>query len=403
MSFVYDIKKQLCDIGLDFEKKFIRTAQEAPPGAPSPAAVNTDKITNLARKMLDNLQTSAQDLYSKDLKNLQAFIYYCLDKKISVDGLRLVYRVDANESAFSAGIGHDFKMLADDVKAKYAEYEKAFMVNKEGLVKKLTELVQQAETSGNKIAQVMISKVIAEANSVLQLGMKKTPHTEAAGGGDEPTVNPVPDNSNGKENGSGQANRQGNSGTPTTKSEMQDSIKQALRGAEPLSNVLDLDIIKRFFEVVRDMFAGAEKERYVKMYSEVIGAPANSPNVVSRLQSVSNTAVDGIRYVDNLLQQFVKPRIQMQDVVGSAGNTNVDNFMNIMRHSSDTTASKVKNLCDILNWVIQNVLTIEEDLLRQDNDFITRQMQTGRAWMNEIGKLSTASQIVARNDVAKLR
>lgn len=398
MSFVYDIKKQLLEIGAEFEQKFVKKAQNAP-GTPDPAHMNA-----IALKMLDNLQNSLEDVFTKDLKDLRSLVNYCLDKKIEREGRRLVLRFQ--ESGFGSEVGAEFAGLDDDVKAEYAPYPSnnpAYMVHKAGMVRMIQELQSEATATKNKIAEVMLGKLVDEANRDLNLGMKKTPRTEAAGDADIPTVTPVPEGKDGNKGnqGTGQSNKQ-DSGTPATKGEMAKAIKSALSGMYPLSNVLDLIIIKRFFETMREWSNNPQhQERFNQMLSSEIGAPVDSPILIQKKQLIAQIGRDGLRYVDDLLRLVAKSRIQLQDVAGSAGKNNVDTFAASVLKDGNNSASHVANVANVLSYLVNRVYALEEEIIQNDS-FITEQGQIAQTWIQYFGRLQSAAQIAARTDQAKL-
>lgn len=392
MSFIYDLKKELMGIGLNFENKFIKSAQES-----------DGRIAPLALKFIDNLESSLKDLYVKDLTNLETYLRYCLDHKIEVDSKQLVYRYDNTNNVWNNGVNVNFDVLSDDVKKLYSEYKSYFMVYKDGLVKNLNELLKKAQDNGNKVAQAMLGKLISEANSALSLTFKLTPVTEAAGGGDVPEAHPDSKKDGGSDgNQAGQSNK--HTDQSTAKGEMRDSIKKALSGVNPLASVLDLGIIKRFFQVMKDWTSDPEhKKRFIKMYAEVLGAEENDPVVTQRVQSIVDIATNGNNYVDDLLSRFVaKQRIQVQDVVGNSGNTSVENFQNAVLKPGQNTNSHVVNATQLLIYTIQRVISLEEEILPND-EFVNQQNQIAQGWLIELGKLLTSAQIASRNDTNKIR
>lgn len=385
MSFVYGIKKQLLEIGIEFENKFHKKAQTAPVPV---------QLKSVALKLLSNLENSLEDIFTKDLKDLRSFINYCLDKKVERDGKRIVYR-HQNEG-INAIVGAEFNALPNEVKAEYAPYppgEESYMVHKTGLTRMIRELQQEATTSNNKVAEVMLGKLIEEANRDLNLGIKKVPETEAAGDSSVPVEKPVPD---GK--GTGQSNQQGlgpGSGTVSTKGEMAEAIKSALSGVYPLSNVLDLIIIKRFFEVVRDWSNSPQYQaRFNQMLSTEIGAPIDSPLLAQKKETIEQIGRDGLRYADDLLRLVAKSRIQVQDVEGSAGMNPVDTFKTNVLKDTNRNPQTVKNVADAIAMLVNRVYALEEEIIKNDS-FITEQQQIAQSWTARLGRLQNFASIAA--------
>jgi len=193
MSFVYDIKKQLMDIGLEFENKFQKKAQTAPAttgvpatNAPDSAVANpasdatpatpvdaktrdnmASRAAAVALKLLDNLEAASKDVLPKDIKDLDSLIFFIRKNK---KGDKIAFRDSPQASEWIGAV-------PEAEKASYAEYVTKdglkFQVSKPRLTQFLQTLQQQAESEKNQIAKVMLGKLVDEANNALKLGIVK--------------------------------------------------------------------------------------------------------------------------------------------------------------------------------------------------------------------------------------
>lgn len=181
MSFIYDISKALQEIGEAHESKFTKKAQAAP--APLPTDAGADARA-LALKLVQNLrhQLSPQaakdsNLYAKDMKSLRAFLDYAYEQKLGdVTGALLVMAGDTTGTNATLGKGADFATLTPEEKKSYVQFtdgQVVYQVHKDGFVSYLKGLQQRAGTENNKIAEVMLGKIIDEANQKLKLGVDK--------------------------------------------------------------------------------------------------------------------------------------------------------------------------------------------------------------------------------------
>lgn len=188
MSFIYNDKKLIEKL----IKAGIGVSSVAPGIAGTSAKIGIElaeegkQSLELAKKLIANLQDqlSGKAIFSAEREDAQLFPKHVenLNKLVnflSLNGIKynsMLISLDVGESALAKKSGEVYYAGLDEIeRSKYAQYltdnngKPLYYVYKDGLIAYLKDLLSK----GNEILNVMLQKIIDEANQVLKLNIPK--------------------------------------------------------------------------------------------------------------------------------------------------------------------------------------------------------------------------------------
>lgn len=192
MSFIYNDKKLIQEL-IKAAIPAIPLAGQSAQAAQSTLAEQNKQSLEMAKKLVANLQEqlsgngfSAEredaQLFPKHLENLNKLVNFLSYNGIEYNSMLISLDV-GEQSAMGGKSGSAYYATLDDIKrALYAPYltdnngKPLYYVYKDGLIAYLKDLLSK----GNEILNVMLQKIIDEANQVLKLNIpKELPKQEA--------------------------------------------------------------------------------------------------------------------------------------------------------------------------------------------------------------------------------
>lgn len=159
----------------DFLRQFLKNAQQAPVETPQ---VDPQAISNLAKKLINNLSNtgsisaSKNDLFVKDLQNLDSLIFFLNQNNVQFDGKFIVSKAgntqegDKPDPKFYVPYSLSTGLAGTPIQSQVYIY-------KDGLIKYLQSLQKQAIEEPNQLLAAMVGRLIDQANQTLQLNMSK--------------------------------------------------------------------------------------------------------------------------------------------------------------------------------------------------------------------------------------
>tara|TARA_R110000868_G_scaffold99024_1_gene272579 strand:- start:8631 stop:9770 length:1140 start_codon:yes stop_codon:yes gene_type:complete len=310
MSFIYNDKKLIQEL-IKAAIPAIPLAGPAAQAAQSALAEQSKQSLEMAKKLVANLQEqlsgngfSAEredaQLFTKHLENLNKLVNFLSDNGIEYNSMLISLNVGDQGLMGSKSGSVYYAGLDPKAKEKYAQYltdnngKPLYYVYKDGLIAYLKDLLSK----GNEILNVMLQKIIDEANQVLRLNIpKELPKQEAP-----------------KQEGPGQPGTQ-NPQTPQAQPALSSQLFSEIMTSLPFHiDNIDLNRINRFFDSYLKLSDQASQERALPIKSSIniartsIGYVYNNSSSVYRIFSLTNLNHESAAlYAKDPKGQYVRP------------------------------------------------------------------------------------------------
>lgn len=353
MSFIYNDKKLIQEL-IKAAIPAVPLAGQSAQAAQSTLAEQNKQSLEMAKKLVANLQEqlsgngfSAEregaQLFPKHLENLNKLVNFLSYNGIEYNSMLISLDV-SEQSAMGGKSGSVYYAGLDEIaKAKYAPYltdnngKPLYYVYKDGLIAYLKDLLSK----GNEILNVMLQKIIDEANQVLKLNIPK----------ELPKQDPP------KQDGPVQPGKQ-NPQTPQAQPALSSQLFSDLINDLPFHiNNIDFDRIDNFFTSYQKFLSENIAQRRVDTVSRSIsnarasmGHVSNNSNSAYKIFSLSNLNIDSVRlwakqpagqYIHSLLDALVQVIFHTHNVVLDLDNAY---FQNSDRQVGGNKHDAYKNL-----------------------------------------------------------